>query len=71
MIFATSEPPQYVVVWFVCCEVKDIIVYRNTIKFACFRPFQEKAHLCFHRIAFYQLLRFSKLAKNIDDTSDP
>ena len=27
--FSIVGPPQYVVVWYVCCEVKDIIGYHN------------------------------------------
>ena len=47
MIFSTSGPPQYVVVWLVFCEVKDIIGYLNINKFGCFRFFQEKVHVRF------------------------
>ncbi len=45
MIFLTSEPAQYVVVWPISCKVKDIIVYRNnrnTVKFAKLSFFLKK-----------------------------
>ena len=48
MIFSTSEPAQYVVVWPTSCKVKDIIVYRNnrnTVKFANCRSFSRKSSI--------------------------
>jgi len=66
MIISTSEPPQYIVVWLISCEVKDNIVYRNnrnTVKIADYRSFSRKSsHVLsainlniWHHLNFYDI----------------
>ena len=50
MIFSTSEPAQYIVVWLISCKVKDIsyigtIAIPSNLQIAGL--FQEKAQFCY------------------------